>query len=202
VWYFPLRHHLQRYFADPKEAKLMLWHTDRKAAVLLDPKWVEEPVLTHPSDAGQWRALDEEYYKEFGRDPRNISLGASTDGLNPFGNQSSKHNTWPVFVWMYNIPLVVPEEEVHTHEYANSRADTARERYQPVSRVVERRARHLVGGRGRNMGRPQGRNFLSQIRAAHDGAGLSWIRIYCVRGVPRTQGLCEVHGIDAIYIAG
>jgi hypothetical protein len=40
--------------------------------------------------------------------------------------------------------LVVPEE-VHTHEYANSRADTARERYQPVSRVVEGRARHLVG---------------------------------------------------------
>jgi hypothetical protein len=45
----------------------------------------------------------------------------------------------------------VPEEEVHTYEYANSRADTARERYQPVSRVVEGRARHLVGGRGRNM---------------------------------------------------
>jgi hypothetical protein len=37
-------------------------------------------------------------------------------------------------------PLAVPEEEVHTHEYANSRADIARERYQPVSRVVEGRA--------------------------------------------------------------
>jgi hypothetical protein len=104
VWYFPQRRRLQRYFADPKEAKLMLWHADRKAAVLLDPKWVEEPVLMHPSDASQWRVLDEEYYEEFGRDPRNIRLGASTDGLTPFGNQSSKHITWPVFVWMYNIP--------------------------------------------------------------------------------------------------
>jgi hypothetical protein len=93
VWYFPLSHHLQRYFADPKEAKIMLWHTDRKMAVLLDPKRVEELVLTHHSDASQWRALDEEYYKEFERDPRNIRLGASTDGLNLFGNQSSKHNT-------------------------------------------------------------------------------------------------------------
>jgi hypothetical protein len=55
---------------------------------------------------------------------------------------------------------------------------------------------------GRNMGRPQGRNFLSQSRAAHDGAGLSWIWIYCMPGVPRTQGLCEVHGIDAISTAG
>jgi hypothetical protein len=51
VWYFPLWHHLQWYFADPKEAKIMLCHADRKAAVLLDPKQVEEPVLTHPSNA-------------------------------------------------------------------------------------------------------------------------------------------------------
>jgi hypothetical protein len=54
--------------------------------VLLDPKRVEELVLTHPSDASKWRALDVEYYEEFGRDPRNIRLGASTDGLNLFGN--------------------------------------------------------------------------------------------------------------------
>jgi hypothetical protein len=115
VWYFPLRHRLQRYFADPKEAKLMLWHADRKAAVLLDPKRVEEPVLMHPSDGGQWRALDEEYYKEFGRDPRNIRLGASTDGLNPFGNQSSNHSTWLVFVWMYNISpwLCLKKKYIH-----------------------------------------------------------------------------------------
>jgi hypothetical protein len=115
MWYFPLRHRLQRYFANPKEAKLMLWHADRKAAVLLDPKQVEEPVLTHPSDASQWRALDEEYYEEFGRDPRNIRLGASTDGLNPFGNQRSKHSTWLVFVWMYNIPpwLCLKKKYIH-----------------------------------------------------------------------------------------
>jgi hypothetical protein len=39
----------------------MLWHTDRKAEVLLDPKRVEDSVLTHPLDASQWRASDEEY---------------------------------------------------------------------------------------------------------------------------------------------
>ena len=35
------------------------------------------------------KALDGEYYEEFGKEARNIRLGASTDGLNPFGNQRS-----------------------------------------------------------------------------------------------------------------
>jgi hypothetical protein len=60
-------------------------------------------VLTHPSDASQWKALDIEF-GSFGADPRNIRLGASTDGFNPFGNQSSTHSTCPVFVWIYNLP--------------------------------------------------------------------------------------------------
>ncbi|KAK1626767.1 hypothetical protein QYE76_001082 [Lolium multiflorum] len=37
-------------------------------------------------------------------DARNIGLGMSTGGLNPFGNPSSTHSTWPVFVWPYNLP--------------------------------------------------------------------------------------------------
>ena len=53
-------------------------------------------------------------------------LGACTDGMNPFGNQSTNHSTWPVFVWMYNLPLVVHEVEVHSREHAYSRAETTR----------------------------------------------------------------------------
>ena len=132
MWYFPITPHLQRYFVEPKEAKLMRWHAERKEAVLNDLEWTENPVLTHPSDASQWKVLDDEF-EEFGKEARNIRLGASTDELNPFGNQSIKHSTWPVFVWIYNLPLALHEEKVHTHEYANSRADTAGERYQPVS---------------------------------------------------------------------
>ena len=81
----------------------MRWHVERKEAVLNDPDRIENPVLTHPSDASQWKALDNEY-EEFRKEARNIRLGASTDGLNPFGIQSSKHSTWPVFVWIYNLP--------------------------------------------------------------------------------------------------
>jgi hypothetical protein len=98
----------------------MRWHTERKVAVLNDrkKKLDEDMVLTHPSDATQWKALDAEY-RSFRTEPRNIRLGASTDGLNPFGSQSSTHSTWPT--------MVVHEEEVHTHEHPNLRAETARE---------------------------------------------------------------------------
>src|SRR3954463_4638699 len=30
VWYFPITPRLQRYFMDPKQAKLMHWHVERK----------------------------------------------------------------------------------------------------------------------------------------------------------------------------
>jgi hypothetical protein len=101
VWYFPLVPRLQRYFADPKEAKLMRWHAERKEAVLNDRQRTEV-LLTHPSDATQWKALDR-FDRNFGRDARNIRLGVSTDGLNPYSNQSSTHSTWPVFTWIYNL---------------------------------------------------------------------------------------------------
>jgi len=105
VWYFPITPRLQRYFADPKEAKLMRWHAERKKPEddENDPEKEKDKMLRHPSDGSQWNALNIEY-PVFGDDPRNIKLGASTDGLNPFGSQSSTHSTWPVFVWMYNLP--------------------------------------------------------------------------------------------------
>ncbi|KAK1611475.1 hypothetical protein QYE76_035148 [Lolium multiflorum] len=75
----------------------MQWHAERQEE---DPEMGY--MLTHPSDAGQ-QALDIAFPR-FGGDARNIRLGMSTDGLNPFGNQSSTHSTWPVFVWPYNLP--------------------------------------------------------------------------------------------------
>jgi hypothetical protein len=94
----------------------MRWHAERKVAVMNDQKKKldEYVVLTHPSDATQWKALDAEY-RSFRTEPRNIRFGASTDGLNPFGSQSSTHNTWPVFVWIYNLPpwLCMKRKYIH-----------------------------------------------------------------------------------------
>ncbi|KAK1677349.1 hypothetical protein QYE76_038197 [Lolium multiflorum] len=102
VWYFPLA---PGFNGSTRTARKQssCWHAERKEAVLNDEDRIEHPVLTHPSDASQWKALDNEF-GSFGEDPRNIRLGASTDGFNPFGNQSSTHSTWPVFVWIYNLP--------------------------------------------------------------------------------------------------
>ena len=52
---------------------------------------------------------------DFGADARNLSLGLSADGLNPFSNQSSTHSTWPVFVWPYNIPPWVCTKQRYIH---------------------------------------------------------------------------------------
>jgi hypothetical protein len=49
-------------------------------------------ILRHPLDVSQWKALDIEC-PEFGDDPRNVRLGVSIDGLNPFGSQSNTHST-------------------------------------------------------------------------------------------------------------
>ena len=76
----------------------MRWHAER-----VKPDDGDEPKLRHLADASQWRALNAEF-EFFANDPRNIVLGVSSDGMNPFGNQNTNHSTWPVFVWMYNLP--------------------------------------------------------------------------------------------------
>jgi hypothetical protein len=35
---------------------------------------------------------------------RNIRFTLSTDGMNPFGENKTVHNTWLVILTMYNIP--------------------------------------------------------------------------------------------------
>jgi hypothetical protein len=89
----------------------MRWHADRKKTEY-DPH--KGKILTHPLDASQWNALDIDFH-EFGDDPRNIRLGMSTDGLNPFGNHSSTHSTWPVFVWPYNLPPWLCTKQRYVH---------------------------------------------------------------------------------------
>ncbi|KAK1650198.1 hypothetical protein QYE76_068003 [Lolium multiflorum] len=119
----------------------MQWHAEREKPAD-DPE--KGKILTHPADASQWNALDIEFADEFGSEPRNIRLGMSTDGLNPFGNQSSTHSTWPVFVWPYNLPPAVHKAAVCTHEYSYSGAKTTGRGHASVSRSVERGVSHAV----------------------------------------------------------
>ncbi|WVZ13968.1 hypothetical protein V8G54_011534 [Vigna mungo] len=63
-------------------------------------------LLRHPADSPQWKKIDETF-PEFGADPRNLRLALATDGMNPYGNLSSKHSSWPIMLMIYNLsPLL------------------------------------------------------------------------------------------------
>jgi hypothetical protein len=59
--------------------------------------------MTHPADGKAWKDFDK-CWPDFAEDPRNLRLGLTTDGFNPFSNMSSSYIMWPVFVIPYNLP--------------------------------------------------------------------------------------------------
>ncbi|KAI3743970.1 hypothetical protein L1987_57042 [Smallanthus sonchifolius] len=94
LWYFPIIPRLNRLFSNEKEAKLLRWHSDDR---------IRDGKLRHVADSPQWRNIDN-MYPEFSKEIRNIRFGLSSDGINPFGNMSSRHSTWPVLLCIYNLP--------------------------------------------------------------------------------------------------
>ena len=60
-------------------AKLMRWHKEERK---------QDNMVRHPADGSQWRKVDRTFLT-FANDARNIRFGLSTDGMNPFGEQSS-----------------------------------------------------------------------------------------------------------------
>lgn len=52
----------------PKDLR---WHATRK---------ITEGILSHPLDSPGWRTIDEKF-SEIAKDPRNLRLGISTDGV-------------------------------------------------------------------------------------------------------------------------
>ena len=93
-WYLPVLPRLRRLFSNPKDAELLQWHAKRRK---------DDATLRHPADSPQWRNIDR-IHPEFASDPRNLRLGLCTDGMNPYGNMSSRHSTWPVLLCIYNLP--------------------------------------------------------------------------------------------------
>nr|XP_043619644.1 uncharacterized protein LOC122591440 [Erigeron canadensis] len=94
LWYLPIIPRLKRLFANAKDAKLLRWHAKERK---IDGK------IRHVADSPQWRNIDSTFEKS-GEEIRNIRFGLSSDGINPFGNMSSRHSTWPVLLCIYNLP--------------------------------------------------------------------------------------------------
>ncbi|KAL6570262.1 hypothetical protein OROMI_014776 [Orobanche minor] len=93
MWYFPLIPRRRRLYASAKDAKHLTWHHDGR---------IKDGMLRHPSDSPQWKTFDNTY-QDFGKEPRNIRLALSTDGMNPYKLQNNTHSTWPVILIIYNL---------------------------------------------------------------------------------------------------
>ncbi|GAU23276.1 hypothetical protein TSUD_281710 [Trifolium subterraneum] len=94
LWYLPIMPRLKRLFNNVDDAKNIRWHADERKC---------DGYIRHPADSLQWKKIDA-LYPEFGNEPRNLRLGLATDGMNPYGNLSSIHSSWPVLLIIYNLP--------------------------------------------------------------------------------------------------
>ncbi|XP_056856243.1 uncharacterized protein LOC130505660 [Raphanus sativus] len=65
----------------------------------------EDGTMRHPVDSISWAQVNAKW-PDFAADPRNLRLGISTDGMNPFSMQSTNHSTWPAE--NINVDLLIP----------------------------------------------------------------------------------------------
>jgi hypothetical protein len=97
MWYLPVVDHLHAIFGNPKDAQVMSWHASAE-------RTKGDGKLQHPAGAQQWKHFDAKFAKEFGDEARNVKFTLSTDGMNPFGDLSCTHCTWPVILTIYSLP--------------------------------------------------------------------------------------------------
>jgi hypothetical protein len=98
AWYFCIIPRLKRWFATRKEAQLLRWHDEGRKEL----NYKKDGKFRHPADVAQWGNINTHF--PWFDDVRSIRFAMSTDGVNPFGNQSSTHSTWPAVLSLYNLP--------------------------------------------------------------------------------------------------
>jgi len=54
-------------------------------------------------DGEQWKHINKKY-SNFASIPTNLQLGLVGNGVNLYGNQSTKHFVWPFLLTIYNLP--------------------------------------------------------------------------------------------------
>ena len=68
--------------------------------------------MRHPKHGAQWELIDNKF-ENFAKDPRSIRLGECTDGMNPLGDMSTNHSTWPVLLCIYNLAPWLCMKKIH-----------------------------------------------------------------------------------------
>ena len=92
--HFPLIPRLVRWFKSPRIAQMLRWAHLNKST---------DGKMHGVHDSPAWRAIDTNF-PSFGRGFRNIRMALSADGFNPFSSLLCQWSTWPVFVFIYNLP--------------------------------------------------------------------------------------------------
>ncbi|KAG7585918.1 Transposon En/Spm-like [Arabidopsis thaliana x Arabidopsis arenosa] len=92
--YFPIILRLKRMFRTEEMTKDLRWHFRNKS---IDGK------LRHPVDSVSWDKMNDKY-PLFASEERNMRLGLSTDGFNPFNMKNTKYSCWHVLLVDYNLP--------------------------------------------------------------------------------------------------
>ncbi|OAO89364.1 hypothetical protein AXX17_ATUG01290 [Arabidopsis thaliana] len=84
--------------------KVLRWEMDKHSneiKVGIPAKGTEDGTMRHPVDSISWAQVNDKC-PDFAAEPRNLRLGISTDGMNPFSMQNTNHSTWPVLLVNYN----------------------------------------------------------------------------------------------------
>ncbi|XP_010445644.1 PREDICTED: uncharacterized protein LOC104728351 [Camelina sativa] len=74
-------------------AKDLRWHFSNK---------INDGKIHHPVDSVTWDQMNDKY-PSFASEPRNIHLGLSTNGFNPFIMKNTRYSSWPVLLVNYNL---------------------------------------------------------------------------------------------------
>ncbi|XP_048604739.1 uncharacterized protein LOC106409737 [Brassica napus] len=92
--YFPIIPRLKRMYRSEVMAKDLQWHFSNKST---------DGKLRHPVDSVTWDEMNAKY-STFAAEERNMGLGLSEDGFNPFNMKNTMYSCWPVLLVNYNLP--------------------------------------------------------------------------------------------------
>jgi len=91
--YFPIIPRLKRMFRSEEMAKDLRWHFSNKST---------DGKSRHLVDSVTWDQMNDKY-PLFAAEERNLRLGLSTDGFNPFNMKNVNYSAWPVLLVNYNM---------------------------------------------------------------------------------------------------
>ena len=92
--YFLVIDQLKRMFLCPHVAQMMTFHERNHS---------DDNTMKFVVDEEQWKYVEEKY-PDFAAISTNLRLGLVGDGVNPYGNQSTKHSVWSFLLAIFNLP--------------------------------------------------------------------------------------------------